>query len=121
MNTRAKGKIGETIAEKYLKENNYNILAKNYYTRWGEIDIVARDETNEELVFVEVKMRQSKTCGYPEEAVDDYKLERMEEAAGIYLEKFGLEDKYRFDCLAIEREISRGKVEIKHYKNIGLV
>lgn len=109
------------IAEKYLRVNNYDILVKNYYTSRGEIDIVARDRASQELVFVEVKMRQSKTCGYPEEAVDENKLEKMNEVAEGYLEKLGSGEDYRFDCLAIERDRLKATAEIKHYKNIGLV
>ncbi len=119
MDTRAKGRLGEQEAEKYLRMNNYQILAKNYYTRWGEIDIIARDKVTEELVFVEVKMRQSDIYGYPEEAVDERKMKKLAVAAERYVEQFKVEGDYRFDCLAIEREIRTGQITVRHYKNIG--
>ena len=75
------------MAVGYLRQNNYEIITKNYYTRWGEIDIVARDKQSGEIVFVEVKMRRSEVYGYPEEAVDDKKVEKMARAAEIYMEK----------------------------------
>ncbi|HRY63178.1 MAG TPA: YraN family protein [Patescibacteria group bacterium] len=120
MNTKEKGRLGERLAEDYLQKNNYKIREKNYYTRWGEIDIVAEDEGSGEVVFVEVKMRNSNTCGYPEEAVDERKVEKMALAAENYLEKKEEQCDYRFDCLAIVGDLASRKATIKHYKNIGL-
>jgi putative endonuclease len=120
MNTREKGRIGEELAGEYLKKNNYKIIEKNYYTRWGEIDLVAQDNSNGELVFVEVKMRNSRACGFPEEAVDEKKLNKLAMAAEIYLDKEKIDGNYRFDCLAIVKEREQRRIVIKHYKNIGL-
>lgn len=120
MNNREKGRRGEDLGEKYLQRNNYKIIEKNYYTRWGEIDIIARDKKTEELVFVEVKMRRSGVCGYPEEAVTEEKLGKMEMTAEIYRQEKAKEDRYRFDCLAIELLDREREARITHYKNIGL-
>ena len=120
MNTREKGRIGEKRAEAYLKKNNYKIIEKNYYTRWGEIDLVAFDKDSKEMVFVEVKMRKSKSLGYPEEAVNEKKMEKLAMAGEIYWEQKKQSGNYRFDCVAIIGDQNDKEVAIKHYKNIGL-
>lgn len=119
MNSREKGRRGEGIAEDYLKKNNYKLIDKNYYTRWGEIDIIARDQKTDELVLVEVKMRSSRVCGYPEEAVTESKLEKLEMTTEIYRQEKQENGRYRFDCLAIEEIVGDKNFKITHYKNIG--
>ena len=51
------GKIGEDLATKYLENLGYTIMERNFVANQGEIDIIARDNAKEELVFVEVKMK----------------------------------------------------------------
>ena len=51
------GQVGELYAERFLKKQKYKILAKNYVTPFGEIDIIAK--TKNTYVFVEVKTRSS--------------------------------------------------------------
>lgn len=66
------GKAGEERAALYLKRQcGYRILQRNYRTRLGEIDIIARD--CDTIVFVEVKTRRSLCYGYPAEAVAQHK------------------------------------------------
>ncbi|PIW74862.1 MAG: YraN family protein, partial [Candidatus Portnoybacteria bacterium CG_4_8_14_3_um_filter_44_15] len=57
---RKTGDLGEGIAAKYLENNGYKIIERNYRKNWGEIDIVARKDDC--LIFVEVKTMQ-KTSG----------------------------------------------------------
>ena len=66
------GKIGEDIACSYLEKNNYKIICRNYRTKTGEIDIIARDITKE-IVFIEVKTRQNLKYGYPIDAINKQK------------------------------------------------
>ena len=120
MNTVRKGKRGEEIAEDYLIKHNYRIIRQNYYTRWGELDIISWDSQAQELVFVEVKARASRRYGYPEDAIDKRKLERMIMTAENYLTRAGYAGPYRFDCLAIELDYNKRGVSIKHFKNMGL-
>ena len=116
MNNIAKGKKGEAIAKKYLQRNRYKIVGENYYSRWGEIDLIAYDRQDKELVFVEVKTRQNKKYGNPEDAVNEQKMEKLFKTAQTYLSDNDYQGNYRFDCLAID--VSEG-LEIKHYKNIS--
>ena len=98
MNTRAVGRVGENIAEKYLIAcKNARILARNYTVRGGEIDIVA--EIGDVIAFVEVKLRSSSD---PHDAIGYTKQKRLSKAAAIYLQKNGLTERFsRFDALLI--------------------
>ena len=118
MNKKKKGRLGEDLALRFLVRNNYKILQQNYYSRWGEIDLIVWDRELEELVFVEVKTRSSNKFGYPEEAVDGVKFKRIVKTANIYLQKVGYHKNYRFDCVSVELDYSTRKAKITHFKNI---
>ena len=57
LNKKEFGKIGESVACKYLKKKNYEIIDTNFFFRGGEIDIIAFDTEKNELVFFEIKSR----------------------------------------------------------------
>ncbi len=100
-NKRAIGSDWEKRACLYLKEQRYTILEQNYYTRHGEIDIIARDEYY--LVFIEVKYRTSTKKGLPEEAVTQRKQHSIINAARYYLFRHGIsfDTPCRFDVIVI--------------------
>lgn len=77
------GLRGESIAARFLQGKGYNILERNYYTRYGELDIIC--EKDRKLVFVEVKTRKSIKFGFPEEAVTRQKINHLRKAALMYL------------------------------------
>lgn len=81
------GKWGENLACKYLEENNYKIVEKNFWCRQGEVDIIAQDIIQQELVFIEVKTRSNLKYGNPAEAVDKYKQKHMIQAIKYYIYK----------------------------------
>ncbi len=110
------GDEGERLAEVFLRSKGYEILARNYRTRMGEIDLIARD--GDEVVFVEVKARRGSAFGYPEEAVDTKKLRKLFRTAERYLQEFDLETAYRFDVVAIESQ--DGTPRYRHLKNVEL-
>ena len=62
------GKIGEDIAKKYLEEKGYKIIEQNCRTRYGEIDLVAKD--GRDLIFVEVRTKRGENFGTPEESLN---------------------------------------------------
>lgn len=77
------GKRGEKLAQEYLQQKGFSILAANWrYSRY-EIDIIA--SLNDVLHFVEVKTRHSNRYGYPEESVSKRKMESLIAAAEAYL------------------------------------
>ncbi len=96
---RQTGRAGEAEAAAYLSECGYRILARNYRTTAGEIDIVA--EEGETLVFVEVKTRSGLGRGLPREAVDRGKIRRMTRAAYQYLAGQPEERPCRFDVVEV--------------------
>jgi putative endonuclease len=69
------GHAGETAALNHLKEHGFRILARDWRSRIGQIDIVAED--GETLVIVEVKARRGVAFGLPEEAVDARKRHKL--------------------------------------------
>lgn len=94
------GRLGEQAAAAFLRKNGYKVLARNYGSRWGEIDIVCRHEQS--LVFVEVKTRGENAWGTPAAAVTKSKQRRLILTAYAYLKE--LEDKNipcRFDVVEV--------------------
>ena len=75
MNRWQKGLEGQKRAERYLKERGYTVLARNYRSRRGEIDIVV--EKDERVVFVEVKNWSYLDAGDLEYAIDSRKQRRI--------------------------------------------
>lgn len=70
-NNRETGAKAEAIACWFLKQQGYDVLEQNFYTKVGEIDIIAKEDQT--LVFVEVKYRKDDKKGYPAQAVDQRK------------------------------------------------
>ncbi len=99
-NKRKLGGDYEKIAGEYLEQQGYRILQYNFYSRYGEIDIVAMHEGY--LVFVEVKFRTHVGQGSPLEAVSLLKQRKLSKCAAYYLKKNHLDDvPVRFDVVGI--------------------
>ena len=81
------GKWGENLACQYLEKSNYKIMERNFLCRQGEIDIIAKDMSQKELVFVEVKTRSNFKYGNPAEAVNKDKQKHLTQAIQYYLYK----------------------------------
>lgn len=107
------GAWGEWIALNWLLHLNWDVLARNWTTPRGELDLVARDRDC--LVFVEVKTRLSGAISRPEDAVDDEKRDRLERLALGFLRRHELgETPIRFDLIAIETP-DRRHFQLRHY------
>jgi putative endonuclease len=76
------GSIGEKIALKYYLANDFVLLAKNYLTRYGELDLVLAK--NNVLYGIEVKTRTSHVYGFAEEAINQNKIEKMRKTCYIF-------------------------------------
>lgn len=112
------GKQGEKIVENYLKEKGYQILDRNYQKRFGEIDLIALSPDKKEIVFIEVKTRKSKQYGYPEEAVNQKKLEKIQKTGLMWLEEnYETDMHWCIDVISLELS---GKEKITHLKNVTL-
>lgn len=100
MNNREIGLYGENIAKEYLNNNGFNVVEMNYRTKLGEIDIIAKDKEN--IVFVEVKSRKNLNYGYPAEAVNAKKQNKITSVANFYLLTNNLyKKKVRFDVIEV--------------------
>ena len=115
--TREIGKKGEDIAAKYLKKQGYKIVAKNFSSAHGEIDIIVKNK--EFLVFVEVKSRKNdednfKNYGFPAEAVNKTKQHHITYTAKIFLQQYPTDKELRFDIV----EVYLGKdISINHIED----
>lgn len=111
------GKWGENLACKYLEENNYKIIERNFLCRQGEIDIIARDIMKEEIVFIEVKTRSNFKYGNPAEAVNKQKQKHIKRTVKYYIYKNHIKHiAIRID--AIEVYIQQKNCRINHIKQI---
>ncbi|MBO7400411.1 MAG: YraN family protein [Clostridia bacterium] len=79
MNSSTFGKAGEDAVERYLQKRGWRVVARNYATNGGELDIAAFRRGV--LAFVEVKTRSGESFGTPAEAVDAAKRARIKNAA----------------------------------------
>ena len=110
-NKRKTGYEYECMAAEYLKAKGYHILMQNFYTKLGEIDIIAQEE--DYIVFAEVKYRANGENGHPLEAVNTRKQQKIKKAAQYYLMKQGycVEKPCRFDVIGVLGE------ELIHIEN----
>lgn len=99
----------------YLQDEGHRILARNYSTRYGEIDIIYVEKDTGDLVFGEVKYRQDETYGEPYEYVSSAKLRRIEYAATHFLE---FQTKGEFKNVRIDVFSIKGDFDLEHYKDV---
>ena len=104
MNKRKIGSEKEEEAAEYLQEQGYEIVDRNYHCRFSEIDIIAKelsDEGTEYLCFVEVKYRDSDRYEAPEGVVSYGKQRKISQGAAFYLKEKRLlpDTPVRFDVV----------------------
>lgn len=105
------GRKGEDVAAKYLETRGYKIVDKNFRTRFGEIDIVARDKGS--IVFIEVKSRTGTGYGIPASAVTPKKQRQISRVALLYIAEHNLGDSpARFDVVSVLFTGSNSRVEL---------
>jgi putative endonuclease len=111
------GAAGEQLAVEHLERRGFVIVDRNYRTRWGELDVVARD--GRALVFCEVKTRRaSASCGTPLEAVTPYKQSLVRRMAASWLRDRGRERPFanvvRFDAIGVTVDGAGALVSLEH-------
>ena len=112
MNNIEKGKLGEDVALKYIISKGGKIIEKNYRTKLGEVDLIAK--LNGELVFFEVKSRSNIDYGYPSESVNYKKKRKIVNVAKYYILDNSLSNlSIRFDVI----EIYLNEMKINHIIN----
>lgn len=112
MGTKAIGDKGESFAVRLYTKLGYTVTARNYHSRYGEIDVIAENDTT--LCFVEVKTRNFTTMGTPAEAVDYRKQKKIVLTAMKYLSETECFRQPRFDVLELWQQDGK----ITHYNLI---
>ncbi|MDD2956538.1 MAG: YraN family protein [Oscillospiraceae bacterium] len=99
MDKKQTGNMGEDFAARQLENGGMAILARNYHSRWGEVDIIAAD--GESIAFVEVKTRTEDALVDPFSAVTPAKQKKLCRTAVAYLMAHPQNLQPRFDVFAI--------------------
>ncbi|MEX0913491.1 MAG: YraN family protein [Demequina sp.] len=110
------GRYGEDVAARHVERQGWQVLARNWRCRHGELDMIAMDGT--ELVAVEVKTRRSATFGTPAEAVTRQKVWRLRKLLAAWLRT--QEERYasvRIDVVAVTMA-QAGAPQIEHVRGI---
>lgn len=102
------GKQGEYLAEQFLKKHGYKIIERNYRCCLGEIDLIARHQND--LVFIEVKTRNSFNFSYPVEAVNYAKQRKIIQVSLYYIKEKRLTGvNCRYDVIGIVLDKNKPK------------
>lgn len=113
------GAMGEALAVDHLTRMGLRILQRNWRCRYGELDIIARDDATSTVVFVEVKTRTGDGYGGLAHAVTPRKVRRLRRLAGLWLA--GQHQRWaaiRIDVIGV-RVGRRRSPEITHLQGIG--
>ena len=114
---RALGEEGERLAAELLESKGYRVLQRNFRTREGEIDLVARAPDGA-LVFVEVRTRQGAAWRYAAaESVGPRKQKRLAELAAQYLAEGDADEPARIDVVAVALASDGALVGLEHIEN----
>ena len=110
------GRLGEQLAAEHLVRRGFEIVERNYRTRWGELDIIAFDGRT--LAFCEVKTRRLAAPGRsPLESVRSRKRSRVRKMAGSWLierTERPYADNLRFDAIGVTFDPAGRLVSLEH-------
>ncbi len=107
------GKQGEEMAARYLEDNQYTILERNWRYRHREIDIIASRDGR--IIIIEVKVRKSIGGERLEEHINMKKQHYLVSAANAYMLKNRLDQGVRFDIILLTGE--SGNFQLEHIKD----
>lgn len=111
------GNHGEDLAITFLQEKGYTILRRNYFCRWGEIDIIAKKM--DKISFIEVKTRMSDFRGKPYEGVHLRKLSHLKRPIQYFLLQTKLNNyKYSLDVISILLSPMYTIEKLDYYENL---
>ena len=126
MDTRAKGKVGENIACKFLEKEGFKLLERNYQKKWGEIDIIA---TKDKVIhFFEVKSIAIESLDKldetyrPEENVHGLKIRNIRRMVETYLEEKGkgIGQEFSFHVVCVFKDIKARRARVRWIQNVIL-
>ncbi len=100
--TKLSGRFFETLALQHLQQQGLQLVMQNFSCRYGEIDLICRSA--QQLVFVEVKYRQSNSFGGAAAAVTLAKQQKLAKTASLFMQQHRSQAPCRFDVVAISGE-----------------
>ena len=110
------GDFGERVAASHLEAKGYRILERNWAVREGEIDLIA--SRGADLVFVEVRSRQGRRMGTPEESITDRKAAHVRAAAAAYVQQHPeAPPNQRIDAIVIELDAKGRVLRVEQIEN----
>jgi len=126
------GETGENVACRFLMKHGFEIVERNYWKKWGEIDIIAKSfdkaQDREIVRFIEVKTVSCKTLVdvtrgtdtyRPEDNIHPWKLKRLSRTIQTYLLEKGNDDiEWQFDVMAIYLDMSNKKARVNFLEDI---
>ena len=119
------GDLGEDLACKFLKRKGFIVVDRNYWQKFGEIDIVARKRRI--VHFIEVKTVLCRTLesegmdNYrPEDNVHIHKLKRLARTIETYIFDKNLDSDFQIDVITVKLDVSNKKAKVQFLGNIVL-
>lgn len=124
------GNKGETLATEFLQRKGYEILQRNYRSKWGEVDIICRISNHklpacagrsnyqmgDIVVFVEVKTKTTDKFGEPWEMVNNWKIEQVKKMGEIWCREYGWEGRVRMDVVGVY--LDQDPPRIEHWESV---
>ena len=117
------GDIGEDFAVNYLIRNKYQIIERNYWKPFGEIDIIAKSPSDKgnSTVLVEVKTSIMGGSLMPQENMTMAKISKLKRIASFYVSKNNLLNKsYQIDVILVNLYKNLTLANVEHLENINL-
>ncbi len=108
--SRAKGNVAEEKACSFLFDNGFTIIEQNFYSRFGEIDIIATKENV--LHFIEVKSGEDYELAI--QNITKSKLGKLIKTGDVYMKKNGFDSDYEYDAVIVTPG------EVLHVENITI-
>ncbi len=119
------GNRGERLAGEYLERKGYQIIGRNYASKWGEIDLIARCQIHdlgfkreEVVVFVEVKTKTTDKYGEPWEMVNHWKIEQVKRMGEIWCREFDWQGRVRVDVVGVYLDDVVPRIE--HWESVEI-
>lgn len=106
------GRMAEDLALRYLQRQQLTLLERNFRSRFGEIDLIMRE--NNTIIFVEVRARKTAAFLHPAESVNHAKRSKIRKTSQVFMQKNATLDRFnlRFDVIALTGSEARGmKIE----------
>jgi len=111
----SRGRFFENKLKEYLKQNNFNIITSNFYTPYGEVDLIA--EKNRKIHFIEVKYLSKDNIINPIKKIDMPKIRRIFLSVS-YLKKFCKILSYQVDSYSVY--FKKGELTFEYFPDLRL-